>query len=55
MDAIRLDPNNSSPHYLLGRVYTRMGKSELAAEQFKITENLIHQQNSKSGGMASRH
>jgi hypothetical protein len=32
-----------------------MGKSELAAEQFKITQNLIHRQNSKSGGMASQH
>jgi tetratricopeptide (TPR) repeat protein len=55
MEAIRLDPDNSSPHYLLGRVYSRMGKSALAAEEFKTTENLIHQQNSKSGGMASRH
>jgi Flp pilus assembly protein TadD len=54
-EAIRLDPDNSSPHYLLGRVYSRMGKSELAAEQFKTTESLMHRQNSKSGGMASRH
>ena len=54
IEAIRLDPDNSSPHYLLGRVYSRMGKSELAAEQFKMTETLIHRQNSKSGGMASR-
>jgi tetratricopeptide (TPR) repeat protein len=55
IEAIRLDPDNSSPHYLLGRVYSRMGKSDFAQEQFKMTENLIHQQNSKSGGMASRH
>jgi tetratricopeptide (TPR) repeat protein len=55
MEAIRLDPDNSSPHYLLGRVYSRMGKSDLAQEQFKMTEDLIHQQNSKSGGMASQH
>jgi Flp pilus assembly protein TadD len=54
-EAIRLDPDNSSPHYLLGRVYSRMGKSERAAEQFKVTENLIHRQNMHSGGMASRH
>jgi tetratricopeptide (TPR) repeat protein len=54
-EAIRLDPDNSSPHYLLGRVYSRMGKTELAAEQFKMTEGLIRQQNSKSGGMATRH
>jgi Flp pilus assembly protein TadD len=54
-EAIKFDPENTSPHYLLGRVYSRMGKSELAAEQFKITQNLIHRQNSKSGGMASQH
>jgi tetratricopeptide (TPR) repeat protein len=55
MEAIHLDPDNSSPHYLLGRVYARMGKPELAQEQFKMTENLIHRQNSNSGGMASQH
>jgi tetratricopeptide (TPR) repeat protein len=55
IEASRLDPDNSSPHYLLGRVYSRMGKSDLAQEQFKITESLIHRQNSKSGGMASQH
>jgi tetratricopeptide (TPR) repeat protein len=55
IEAIRLDPDNSSPHYLLGRVYSRMGESELAQEQFKVTEGLIHRQNSKSGGMASQH
>ena len=54
-EAIRLDSDNSSPHYLLGRVYSRMGKAQLAAEQFKMTETLIHRQNSKSGGMASQH
>jgi tetratricopeptide (TPR) repeat protein len=53
-EAIHIDPDNSSPHYLLGRVYSRLGKSDLAAEQFKTTESLIHRQNSKSGGMASR-
>lgn len=55
VEAIRLDPDDSSPHYLLGRVYSRLGKPELAAEQFKMTESLIHRQNSKSGGMASQH
>lgn len=54
IEAIRLDPDNSSPHYLLGRVYSRMGKPDLAQEQFKMTESLIHRQNSKSGGMASQ-
>jgi len=51
--AVSLDPNNSSAHYLLGRIYKRLGKSELAAQQFKVTEELIRQQNAKSGGMAS--
>lgn len=55
IEAVHLDPDNSSPHYLLGRVYSRMGESELAQEQFKLTESLIHRQNSKSGGMASQH
>jgi tetratricopeptide (TPR) repeat protein len=51
--AVVLDPNNSAPHYLLGRIYQRMGKREQSAQQFKLTEDLIRQQNAKSGGMAS--
>ncbi len=51
--AVTLDPNNSSPHYLLGRIYQRLGRREQAARQFKLTEELIRQQNAKSGGMAS--
>jgi len=53
--AVALDPKNSSPHYLLGRIYQRLGKREQATQQFKLTEELIRQQNAKSGGMASRH
>jgi tetratricopeptide (TPR) repeat protein len=53
--AVALDPNNSAPHYLLGRIYQRMGKREQSAQQFKLTEELIRQQNAKSGGMASSH
>ncbi len=50
--AIRLDPNESANHYLLGRIYQRSGKAELAHEQFRLTEALIRSKNS-SGGMAS--
>jgi tetratricopeptide (TPR) repeat protein len=53
--AVALDPKNSSPHYLLGRIYQRLGKREQATQQFKLTEELIRQQNAKSGGMASSH
>ena len=49
--AIKLDPRNSSVHYLLGRVLSRMGKADEAAAEFRLTENLIHQKNAKSGGM----
>jgi|SRR5579863_3237586 len=53
--AVALDPKNSSPHYLLGRIYQRLGNRDQAAAQFKLTEELIRQQNAKSGGMASSH
>jgi tetratricopeptide (TPR) repeat protein len=39
--AIRLDDKNAPSHYLLGRVYQRSGKSDLAAEQFKLTDELM--------------
>jgi hypothetical protein len=38
---------------LLGRVYTRLGKSKEAAAQFKVTEELIQKKNKESGGMAT--
>jgi tetratricopeptide (TPR) repeat protein len=50
---IRLDPNESSNHYLLGRIYQRSGEVELAKEQFHLTEALIRSKSSSSGGMAS--
>jgi tetratricopeptide (TPR) repeat protein len=52
-EAVRLDPENGSQHYLLGRVYARMGRSEQATAEFKKTEELIHQKNLHSGGMAT--
>lgn len=51
--AVALDPQNSSPHYLLGKIYKRLGKTQQAAHEFKLTEELIRQQNAKSGGMAT--
>ena len=39
--AVRLEPADSSYHYLLARIYQRLGKSDLAAQQFKLTEGLI--------------
>ncbi len=53
--AVSLEPANSSFHYLLGRIYKRTGKSGEAAKQFRLTEDLIRQQNAKSGGMATGH
>jgi tetratricopeptide (TPR) repeat protein len=40
--AVSLDPGQSSNHYLLGRIYQRSGSRALAAEQFRLTEELIH-------------
>jgi tetratricopeptide (TPR) repeat protein len=51
--AIKLDPRESSDHYLLGRIYQRSGKTDLAEEQFRVTEELIHAKGASSGGMAS--
>jgi tetratricopeptide (TPR) repeat protein len=42
--AIRLDDKNAPSHYLLGRVYQRAGKSDLAAQQFKLTDALMSAQ-----------
>jgi Flp pilus assembly protein TadD len=53
--AVGVDPGESSNHYLLGRIYHRSGKSELAAEQFRLTEQLIHAKGQgSSNGMASQ-
>jgi tetratricopeptide (TPR) repeat protein len=52
--AVSLDPDESSNHYLLGRIYQRSGSHELAAEQFRLTEQLIHSKGPGSGnGMTS--
>lgn len=49
--AVRLEPDDSSYHYLLGRIYQKLGKQDLSAQQFKATEGLI--QSKKSGAAAS--
>jgi tetratricopeptide (TPR) repeat protein len=43
-EAVRLDPKNAPAHYLLGRVYQRTGKSALAAQEFKLTDELMRAQ-----------
>jgi len=53
-EAVRLDAKNAPAHYLLGRVYQRTGKSDLAAQQFKLTEDLMRAQGENSGGTASQ-
>jgi tetratricopeptide (TPR) repeat protein len=47
--AVSLDPGESSDHYLLGRIYQRSGRSDLAGEQFRLTEQLIHAKDARSG------
>lgn len=52
--AVSLEPDQSSNHYLLGRIYQRSGNRALAAEQFQLTEALIHRQGQDSHeGMSS--
>jgi tetratricopeptide (TPR) repeat protein len=52
--AVSADPNDSSSHYILGRIYQRIGKGDLAREQFRITEQLIQAKSASPGnGMAS--
>ena len=50
-EAARIKPNDVPTHYLLGRIYQRLGKADLAAQQFKLTETLTRSQEMKSGGM----
>jgi tetratricopeptide (TPR) repeat protein len=52
--AAKLDPRNSAPHYLLGRLYKRTGKTAEAAAEFKLTEELMRARTPQSGGMTSR-
>jgi len=52
--AVSAGPNDSSSHYILGRIYQRIGKGDLAREQFRITEQLIQAKSASLGnGMAS--
>lgn len=52
--AVSADPNDSSGHYILGRIYQRTGQANLAREQFRITEHLIQAKSANPGsGMAS--
>jgi len=52
--AVRMEPDDRPAHYLLGRIYQRLGKSDLAAQQFRKTEDMIHQSDANPGsGMSS--
>jgi|SRR5580658_22428 tetratricopeptide (TPR) repeat protein len=46
---VKLEPRSIESHYLLARVYQRLGKSDLAAKEFKITEQLVHARDASSG------
>ncbi|MFI5072938.1 MAG: tetratricopeptide repeat protein, partial [Terriglobales bacterium] len=50
-NAASLNPDDVPTHYLLGKIYQRLGKPDLAAQQFKLTETLTRAQEMKSGGM----
>jgi len=52
-DAVKLNPRDSSGHYLLGRIYQRLNRKQLAGEQFRLTAALIHDKNASQAGMAS--
>lgn len=53
-DAVKLNPKDSSSHYLLGRIYQRLGRKELADVEFRRTAELIRDKDANShGGMAS--
>ncbi|PYX83999.1 MAG: hypothetical protein DMG70_08010, partial [Acidobacteria bacterium] len=45
--ALAMDPNNPIPHHLLGEAYRELGKSEDAARELKIAEQLTESQNAK--------
>jgi tetratricopeptide (TPR) repeat protein len=52
--AVSLDAGDRPSHYLLGRIYQRMGKAELADQEFRKTDEMIHENENKPGnGMAS--
>jgi tetratricopeptide (TPR) repeat protein len=47
LEAVRLNPKDATAHYLLGRIYHRIGKTDLSAQEFKLTETL---QQTDAGG-----
>ena len=51
-EAVKLNPKDSSGHYLLGRVYQRLKQKDLANEQFQLTSKLIRDNGANSRGMA---
>lgn len=40
-ESARIEPNDGPTHFLLGRLYKRMGDSEKATNEFALTEKLI--------------
>jgi tetratricopeptide (TPR) repeat protein len=51
--AVQLNPKDAPSHYLLGRIYHALGKSDLSVEQFKLTKDLLRSGNGNSAPMAS--
>jgi tetratricopeptide (TPR) repeat protein len=51
--ALQLNPKDAPSHYLLGRIYHTLGKGDLSAQQFKLTEDLLRSASGNSAGMAS--
>src|ERR1700722_1347934 len=47
--AISLEAGDRPSHYLLGRIYQRQRKADLAAQQFRKTEDMIHDSDAKPG------
>jgi tetratricopeptide (TPR) repeat protein len=50
--AIQRSPSEGSYHYLLGRIYAKLGKADLASQQFKLTEELLKNKGAKPGDTA---
>jgi len=46
--AVKLNSKDSSGHYLLGRIYQRLERKDLANEQFQITSRLLHDRDAHS-------
>jgi len=52
-EAIRLDPNDATAHYLLARIYQRSNHPDEAAREFKLTEDLRQSQDATGHAMSS--